>query len=184
MSIYFVYRSPYEGPSGKLVRTFADDKTVLGWFQRRWQRLAQCKDIRLAVDAELDCHVYGFDSIFEAILEHELAPPQSIGELRKYLNKYLYVEGEIDLQENYLQVLTDDDEFGLVYYFFDDHYLQAHTDRATYLLHRDWKLPVEAVAENHTNFDFEFKGSFASGLRPSGTSAGNVKCICCLFHLL
>src|SRR5687768_9741294 len=38
MPVHFVYRSPYEGPTGKFVKHFPDD-TVLAWFQRQWKAL-------------------------------------------------------------------------------------------------------------------------------------------------
>src|SRR5262249_28446828 len=64
----------------------------------------------------------------------------------------LYVEGEILAAPHLLQVLTDDDEIQLAYYFFDDTYLARHGDRAALLLLDGWKLPA---------------GHAAKGLKPS-----------------
>jgi uncharacterized protein (TIGR02996 family) len=44
---------------------------------------------------------------------------------------------------HYLQVLTDDDELELAYYFYDDHYLKQHGRLAAFLLHDDWRLPAD-----------------------------------------
>ena len=44
MSVYFVYRSHYEGPSGKHVRRL-DGDSVLGWFQAVWERAKQAEDV-------------------------------------------------------------------------------------------------------------------------------------------
>jgi hypothetical protein len=52
------------------------------------------------------------------------------------------VEGEIKYKPHALQVLTDDDEIELAYYFFDDHFLKQNPGKADYLLHEDWRLPT------------------------------------------
>ena len=36
LSVYFIYRSHYEGPAGKYVRR-VDADTVLAWFQATWE---------------------------------------------------------------------------------------------------------------------------------------------------
>ena len=59
MSVYCVYRSHYEGPSGKHVRKLAGD-SVLGWFQDVWERAMQAPDVSRWVRAELGCDIYGF----------------------------------------------------------------------------------------------------------------------------
>ena len=141
MSVYFVYRSHYEGPSGKHVRRLEAD-SVLGWFQGVWERAKQADDASEWVKAEIGADVYGFASIFEAARKHSLPAPTSDQSLKSYLEEHLYVEGEIRYKPHALQVLTDDDEIELAYYIFDDHYLGEHPGRAAYLLHEDWRLPT------------------------------------------
>jgi hypothetical protein len=48
MSVHFVYRSHYEGPSGKHVRRL-DADSVLGWFRAVWVRAKRADDVS-AVD--------------------------------------------------------------------------------------------------------------------------------------
>jgi len=141
MSVYFVYRSHYEGPSCKHVLCL-DADSVLGWFQGVWERAKQADDASEWVKREIGANVYGFASIFEAARDESLPPPSSERKLKSYLEEHLYVEGEIKFKPDALQVLTDDDEIELAYYIFDDHYLQEHPGKATYLLHEDWKLPT------------------------------------------
>ena len=141
MSVYFVYRSHYEGPSGKHVRRL-DAESVLGWFRAVWERAQQADDASEWVRTELGCAVYGFASIFEAARDACLPPPESDLNLESYLTEHLYVEGNILYQPHCLQVLTDDDEIELAYFFFDDHYLKENQGRAVYLLHEDWTLPT------------------------------------------
>ena len=141
MSVYFVYRSHYEGPSGKHVRRLSAD-SVLGWFQAVWERAKQANDASEWVSSELGCSVYGFESIFEAARDESLPPPTSDRKLKSYLEEHLHVEGEILYAPHALQVLTDDDEIELASYFFDDDLLNKHPGRAAYLLHEDWRLTV------------------------------------------
>jgi uncharacterized protein (TIGR02996 family) len=142
MSTYFVYRSPYHGPSGKYLKRFAD-ATVLDWFRDHWRGVPDGPDYppgRYA-DELLGTDVYGFASLFERIAERGLAAPQTEQALARLLRANLYVEGEIRAAPHCLQVLTDDDELELAYYFFDDDYLAKHHDRAAFLLYEGWRLP-------------------------------------------
>lgn len=141
MSVYIVYRSHYEGPSGKHVRKL-DGDSVLGWFQSVWGRAKQADDLWEWVEAELGCHVYGFETIFKAARDNDLPPPESDRELNAYLADHLYVEGEFFHEPHALQVWTNDDEIEMAYFFFDDHFLEEHPGRAAYLLHEDWRLPT------------------------------------------
>jgi hypothetical protein len=141
MSVHFVYRSHYEGPSGKHVRRL-DADSVLGWFQSAWERAKVAEDISEWLADELGTSVYGFSSIFEAARDESLPPPTTDRKLKSYLEEHLYVEGEILHEPHALQVLTDDDEIELAYFFFDDDYLKGNPGRAAYLLHEDWRLPT------------------------------------------
>jgi hypothetical protein len=164
MSVYFVYRNHYEGPSGKHVRRFEAD-SVLGWFQGIWERAKQADDASEWVKTEIGADVYGFASIFEAARKQSLPPPSSGLKLRSYL-EHLYVEEEIRYKPHALQVLTDDDEIELAYYIFDDYHLGQHPGRAAYLLHNDWRLPT-------TSSDKPRKPSFATKpVQPPGSGSG------------
>lgn len=143
MSTYFVYRSPYHGPSGKYLKRF-DDATVLDWFRNHWRAIHDVgPEYPAGTYAEelLGTHVYGFGSLFERIGEHALAPPADEKTLWRLLRANLYVEGEIRTAPHCVQVLTDDDEMELAYYFFDDDFLAEHGARAAFLLNEDWRLP-------------------------------------------
>ncbi len=141
MSVYFVYRSHYEGPSGKHVRVL-DGDSVLGWFQSAWERAKAAGDVAEWLKAELGCEVYGFASIFEAARDETLPPPETDRKLKSYLEEHLYVEGEVHFDPHAIQVLTDDDEIELAYFLFDDRYLRENPGRAAYLLHEEWSLPT------------------------------------------
>jgi hypothetical protein len=165
MNVYFVYRSHYEGPSGKHVRVL-DGDSVLGWFQAAWEKAKEAEDISEWLKAELGCTVYGFSSLFEAAREESLPPPTSDRKLKSYLEEHLYVEGEIKFKRHALQVLTDDDEIELAYFFFDDVYLKENPGRADYLLHEDWRLP-------RTSGDGSYQPSFTiKDIKPGGNEPG------------
>ncbi len=165
MSVYFVYRSHYEGPSGKHVRKLPGD-SVLEWFKTVWNEAKKVPDAEAWVQSTLGSDVYGFASIFEAARNESLRPPRNDETLEEYLSEYLYVEGDLRYQPHAIQVLTDDDEIELAYYFFDDHYLQVHPGRGAYLLHDDWRLPMSS---GHDPFA---PGIDIKAIDPPGPSSG------------
>lgn len=145
MGVYFALRTHYDFPTGKYLRYFPEDESVLAWFQRHWQGKSREKDEEKGYVREiLGCEVYGFATLFEAIAEHNLARPQTMRQLVALLNEHLYVEGEILSTNRVIQVLTDDDELELAYYFFDDAYVKKEPGKASYLLWEDWRLPEGA----------------------------------------
>jgi len=147
MSVLFVYRSHYEGPTGKYVRRF-EDASILDWFRARWRGASEEAAYEV-VDTMLGTEVYGFDSLFSAIEEHDLKPPRSEVGLRDYLDEHLYVEGEILHTPHAIQVATDDDEIELAYYFFDDAFLVKDAAKAAFLLHEGVELPATAGASGY-----------------------------------
>ncbi|MBW6435875.1 hypothetical protein KZ829_19220 [Actinoplanes hulinensis] len=144
--MYFVVRWRGDSPYSKHVH-HVPGTTVLGWFQRAWHH----EDPETLIDTELDGGAYGFETIFEAIAEHDLPCPATIGELRELLLEHLWVEADddenfIQLDELSLRVRTDDDEVDLAYYFLDDALVTDAADRIAYLLHDTWPLPADAAA--------------------------------------
>jgi uncharacterized protein (TIGR02996 family) len=140
MSVYFVYRSHYEGRSEKHVKRF-DDATVLEWFRNRWTPLADEDTAEEHARRLLGCNVYSFARLFVRIAENNTPAPHTARELEGYLQGYLYVN-EMTCSRNLVQILTDDDELEMAAYFFDDHFLEKHGKLAAFLLHEDWRLPV------------------------------------------
>jgi uncharacterized protein (TIGR02996 family) len=142
MGVYFVYRSHYEGPACKHLKRF-EDASVLDWFRKRWMGLA-CEDVREAqerVDREMGTHVFDLACIFQAIAERGLTAPETESQLHQLFRAHLNWGGEILARPHCLQWLTDDDELEMAYYFFDDHFLARHADRAAFLLREGWQLP-------------------------------------------
>ncbi|MGI5155642.1 hypothetical protein [Microbispora sp. CA-102843] len=136
--VYFVYRSAYEGQSGRLIRHFPD-ATVLDWFRRVWDD-ASSEDACDWVERELGTDVYGLNTVFET----GLPAPRTHTELRRMLKEHLYVEGTLRVDRHSVRVLTDDDEIELAYFFVDDHVVAAEPDRWAYLVHEGWDLPPDA----------------------------------------
>src|SRR5688572_8709271 len=126
MTVHFVYRSHYQGPMGLYHKAFAE-RTVLEWFQNHWEGIPYDEETAYGgqdrVAEVLGCSVYGFNSLFNAIARHALSPPRTERRLVELLRQHLYLEGELRAAPHLLQMLTDDDEIELAYYFFDDEYL-------------------------------------------------------------
>src|SRR5262245_5405072 len=116
MTVYFVYRSHYEGPTLKHLKCF-NDGTVLEWFRNRWKGIADWKEAHRWVEQEMGCRVCHFASLFSAIAEHGLPAPKTARQLQDALNEHLSVEGGILFTPHAIQVLTADDELQMAYYF-------------------------------------------------------------------
>ena len=142
MAVYFYYRCPYEGPAGGRLRRFEDD-TVLDWFRNRWHSLGDTDDkvVFERVTREMGCEVYSFSTLFTEAARGAWQPPTNARELGECVASGVYNNHVLCPSPHVLQVDTDDDEVGLAYYFFDDHYLARHGKRAAFLLRNDWRLP-------------------------------------------
>jgi uncharacterized protein (TIGR02996 family) len=140
MTVHFVYRSHYDAPSGLHHRSFPE-ATVLDWFRSHWEGVLYDDHPERRVEKWLGAEVYGFGSLLNAIAENELPPPRSERQLAGLLEEHLYLEGELLAGPHLLQMLTDDDEIQMAYYFFDDAYLAKHGRRAALLLNDGWRLP-------------------------------------------
>jgi uncharacterized protein (TIGR02996 family) len=146
MSVYFVYRCHYMGPSEKYLKKF-DDDSVLKWYQARRGRLGgtDCDTVSRMVEREMGCRIYSFFDLFwlraEEEGEKELPSPTNAAELAGLVQR-VYNDEVICQSEHCVQVYTDDDELEMAWYLFDDHFLKKHGELAAFLLHDDWKLPA------------------------------------------
>ncbi|MBS1956679.1 MAG: hypothetical protein JST89_21000 [Cyanobacteria bacterium SZAS-4] len=169
MTVYFVYRSHYETPTLNHLKKF-DNGSVLEWFQQHWKQWALHVDDRAYERRLFGCDVYGFSSLFDSISDRGLAPPKSMKELQEYLTDYLYVEGDMRFGPDSIQVLTNDDELELAYYFFDDYYLKPSDGKTSFLLREEWRLP-----ENFSSDSTRLKGECTS-IAPAGGGSGTTYC--------
>lgn len=145
MTVHFVYRSHYDGPTALYRRRF-EDATVLDWFRNRWEGIADDDGADRRARELLGTRVYSFHRLFSGIAEHSLPPPRTMRELSERLEQVRLYINEIRTAPGLLQVFTDDDEIEMAYYFFDDTYLAKHAARAAYLLREDWKMPADVGA--------------------------------------
>ncbi|MCX4244385.1 hypothetical protein [Paraliomyxa miuraensis] len=160
----FVYRSHYDGPLSKRV-VHLPHADILAWFREGWD----APDPHQWITQSLRGHVYGLASAFERARELGVPAPESMAALLAHLDEHLYVEGEILHDEHCIRVLTDDDEVGLAYFFFDAHAVAEHADRLAFLLHEDWPLPTDADPSRDSGFD---PGFSLTELSPAGNGAG------------
>jgi uncharacterized protein (TIGR02996 family) len=145
MTVHFVSRSHYDGPTGLHHRRF-DDATVVDWFRNRWEGINSDERADRRGQQLLGTRVYSFWKLFTGIEDQALPPPRTMRALAESLEEAGLYINEIRTSPGLLQVFTDDDEIELAYYFFDDSYLAKHGARAAYLLHGDWKMPPDVGA--------------------------------------
>src|SRR5438874_1976160 len=103
MSVYFVYRCHYAGPTEKHLKRF-EAASVLDWFRHHWRAIPD-RDAAAAYARELlGFEVYSFDSLFVGIAEQSLPPPATMEQLREHLQEHLYVN-EFKASPHAIQVL-------------------------------------------------------------------------------
>jgi uncharacterized protein (TIGR02996 family) len=146
MTVYFVYRSHYQNPGCKHVRTF-DAETVLDWFGSIWKPIPAVNQHAKRTDPACDYaekligrRVYSFGSLFTHIAERNWGPPKNGTDLYAYLEEALYVN-EMNDGPHHVEILTDDDELEMAIYIFDDYYARKYPDRAAFLMRQEWRLP-------------------------------------------
>jgi len=137
MTVHFVYRCDVIGEPTALYRRRFDDATVIDWFRNHWQTIEEPQDFAHA-EALLGTDVYSFSEVFRYVRESGMPPPTTIEEVRDALSWCYHTE--IRYEEHCVQVLTDDDDTDMAYYFFDDAFAAAHPDLTAYLL-LDGPLP-------------------------------------------
>src|SRR5262245_38200704 len=141
MPIWFVYRSPADGPMSKHVQRLDGADTLLDWFRAIWQAIPDSDEASTLAGRLLGTDVYCFGHLFVRIAEENLAPPATVEEVHKAVRGAFYIGGEYRGTRDTIQVATDDDEVGLAAYWFTDAFAKAHPERVAYLLHNDWRLP-------------------------------------------
>ena len=139
MGFSFSYRTPYQLTCGRYIKHFPDH-TILSWFQENWRCREAFQD-ELSVQL-LGIDAYGFASVFERIIEHNIPLPKNNKELKLVLDKHVYAEGGHLFKPQLFEVFTDDDELDLQYYFVDDRFAEKYADRCRFLLH-DGSLPTK-----------------------------------------
>jgi hypothetical protein len=126
--------------------TRLSDASYLAWFQRAWREAPEDLDgVSEWLEEELGTNPYGLWSIFVARSEHDLPAPATTAELRDMLFAHLYVEGgpegQVGCDEHSLRVITDNDDYGLAYYFFDDAIVRERPDRLAFAVYDGDDLP-------------------------------------------
>jgi uncharacterized protein (TIGR02996 family) len=143
MPIWFVYRSPYDGPMSKHVKRLDGADTLLDWFCSIWEAIPDRDEASTHARDLLGTDVYCFGYFFVRIAEENLSPPTSVEELHEAVENTFYIgDGEYRGTPDTIQIATDDDEVGLAMYWFTDAFARAHPERVAFLLRDDWRLPL------------------------------------------
>ncbi|MDZ4404018.1 hypothetical protein [Prosthecobacter sp.] len=165
--VYFICRSEYEQPHGRRIVEFPDVPDLLGWFQRYWishEELTRSEP-RIPKGSEfnpLDWQdqmwslrenvfgggIYGLSSFLIPMLQRPV--PQSLGDVQNYVESFggRYSEGTIEMLDTAIQAITDDDEIDIGWYLFDSDFARRHPERVSFLIYREFDLPVNYSAES------------------------------------
>jgi|GEM_PF-6045434 len=148
MSVELIYRTPYNHFDNKFHKSFPEVDTVLEWFQNLW-RFHDEDPHQFYENASdyIGIRIYGFWGPFriydeEFDISSNPSPPNDFSSLKEYLNNGYCNVIDMGENENFIQVLTDDDELELAYYIFDSSYLKEDPTSIDYLLKQDYSLPL------------------------------------------
>jgi uncharacterized protein (TIGR02996 family) len=144
MGIWFVYRSPYDGPASRHVKRLEGPDTLLGWFRSIWRAIPDMKESAAYAHGLFGTYVYSLGGIFSRIAREGLPPPETDDDLHGALESEMYIGGEFKATRDTIQVLTDDDELTMAMFWFTDAFAARHPERVAFLLHSDWRLPEGA----------------------------------------
>ncbi len=134
--LYFVVRSEYEIPLGHRVVEFEAD-SILDWVQNHWVT----REVSQKHSEKLVGRVYDFDSIWAAMLDYGKNPPRNTAELKAWA-ELISVEGEVIFNDDYISVITNDDEISVEWCFFTEDFAKLHPERVNYVLHPTWEFPL------------------------------------------
>jgi hypothetical protein len=146
MSVYLIYREPYNRENCKYVKRFPNHD-LLGWIHHLWEIVLGCEDgdeLSKNVANFLGAKMYGF--WFYGILEEKIEKPATVGDAAEIFSTVGYITDVKTNERNFIQLLTDDDELGLAFYLFDHTYLEEKPELATYLTIEGFNLPVQKQA--------------------------------------
>lgn len=148
MKIYFAYRTGYLA-NHRFIKEF-EAESILDFFQKHWQDLADDEQYKEVLGSE----VYGLPISAYTDDSDEPQPlpkPNNLDELKTCLEETVYYE-DLIIDEHCIQVLTDDDEIQLAWYFFDETYKNANMDKLALWFYDE--LPTQCNAENKANNSF------------------------------
>lgn len=139
MSVYLVYRTPYNISNNKYLKKF-EFNSIVDWFQYIWSFIDQDQETALQqLEDYLGIDIYGSWAwlLDRNELDEErirLIPPLNWEELIACLENGYHNQLIADPQERFIQVLTDDDELQMAYYIFDEQAVQDFPIQSSYLL--------------------------------------------------
>lgn len=142
MSVYLVYRAPYNQENSKYVKRFSNPD-LLHWIHHLWDIVFSCKNDEELTERIAEfwgIKIYGF--WFYEIFEEKIGKPATIGKAAEVFRSKGYITDMKTNERNFIQMLTDDDELGLAVYLFDHTYLEEKPEFASYLANQGFDLPI------------------------------------------
>lgn len=143
MSVYLLYREPYNRENCKYVKRFPNHD-LLSWIHHLWEIVLGSEDgdeLGKNVANFFGAKMYGF--WFYDILEEKIGKPATVGDAAEIFSRVGYITDVKTNQRNFIQMLTDDDELGLAFYLFDHTYLEEKPELAAYLSIEGFNLPTQ-----------------------------------------
>jgi hypothetical protein len=137
MATNFILRSPYLPANRSILRL--DALSPLAWFQAIWPHLRNDADVTSKMLLGVE-QLYGFDGFAEHVRNNEPAAPASLDELQRLLSQCWY-SNNVECQDGYVLVETDDDEVELAFWWVSDEVFLAEQER--FACYATDSLPLE-----------------------------------------
>ena len=174
--VYLVYRTPHVFPLARKILTF-EDENLVDWFRRIWPpKIAweQPENWEATYQQYFDPtglgSICGMGGLWEDMIEHG-PQPESDEALMAWLDGRSFSEGNIEITEHTFQSYADADELQYTVLIFDSEFAEANSDRVTFLLREDWKLPETISVEESDETMFQWDGEL-NDLAPTGSGKG------------
>ena len=180
MAFFFVYKSPFGYPSGKYTLRIEED-SILKWFQKIWRDDLGEMALFEYYKRTLGTYFYGLAHFVALGIENKATCPNSFKELIKFIQENTYLNTINYVIDQYIEVLTDDDEVELAWYLIDEQYAQSNASRFKYLVTKDWPLPLDYSNKGMGQLPFDFKQEIRN--QSKGEGVVYMITICCTYGL-
>lgn len=174
MSIHLVYRTPYREKNLKFHKKFSED-SLIEWFGSLWEYYDKDADrFHSNVIKYIGSNIYGFTGPFYSEIDSKEfdeglsnpIPPKTIQEIKEKIDNGYTIAIDV-VNDEAIQVLTEDDELDSAYYIFTENYSENNPQITSFLIRNSWNLPEEYSSDSK----FEPLTEIRCKLNPENSSA-------------
>jgi len=126
--VTFIARTPYDQPLGRVVRRFEVD-SIQDWFRKYWQ----CGD---STEQVFRAFLPLVEGVLKGNQDVRLNHNDFVASLKSALESCLHCN-RLHVTEHAIEIISDDDEQTVLFYWFDSKFLAENRDKFSYLVRED-----------------------------------------------